>query len=149
MTTILNQNILEIIYEYLDNEIELITNIQNTKIVSVIYNCKMCDRLVGYPEDLINSYCIICYYNNIFFHLNEELVYLVKKNTFMISYVEFHNNCGKLYPDITFGQIIQKYLKLKASFNKYIIAENIDKLGYIIDELKIIRNILLITFVNN
>ena len=43
MTTILNQNFLEIIYEYLDNEIELITNVKNTEIVSVIYNCKMCD----------------------------------------------------------------------------------------------------------
>ena len=149
MTTILNQNILEIIYEYLDNEIELITNVKNTEIVSVIYNCKMCDRIVGYPKDLINNYCRVCFIEFIFDHLCEEITYRIRKNNYMKNYVIFHknnNNIKKLFDqNYTYTGLIIKFLQLKTLFNQYKISENIEKLRYVIDELKILRNILLIT----
>ena len=67
----------------------------------------------------------------------------------MKNYVIFHknnNNIKKLFDqNYTYTGLIIKFLQLKTDFNKYKISENIEKLRYIIDELKILRNILLIT----
>lgn len=150
MTTILNPNILQIIYKYLDYEIELIINPENTQILSVIYNCKLCNRLIGYPTDLIQNSCKICFYDNIFKCLCEEIIHMIRKNGYMSNYVIFHKNSiivNEFYKKIryTYGELLPKYIELKEEFYTCKISENVEKMQSVIKKLKRIRNILLIT----